>query len=422
MSSGKIIQINPDLFQISKKTKKNRSEKQKISIPKPIIGTSSIKHKLLNRIKQKKTEENNLNKKNISPKMPSEEPNSSTFEKSISFKKRNNRKEVIDSGAKSNFSGIGWGRMKDQYEEENENVEPSNEYDETENELSSAIDYFDNISKREKEKEKLLNKTYKNRINTSNNTTPTLNNISLNIPYQLKSTSEPYTSVQNNNNINSIVNNILDDLPYGCLKGGMKPTYKKWINSVKNYSSMSNTDRVDAVRPPTPPKKRPEEKVFTENEYKESLFTEPDKHKENILKKQIDDKLKKIESEQQTLDDMDNEIEPIGGDNVSDKKYVKKITKRKYTLGKSIKYRKVGVLIKGRQTKKNIINSHKKLKQTDIHQIKKYLKKHGILKIGSLCPDEILRKIYESVMLSGEVNNINKNTLIHNFLNDDEIK
>jgi hypothetical protein len=390
--SGKIIQINPDLFQISKKTKKNRPEKQKISIPKPIIGTSSIKHKLLNRIKQKKTEENNLNKKNILPKMPSEESNS------------------------------GWGRMKDQYEEENENVEPSNEYDEKENELSSAIDYFDDISKREKEKEKLLNKTYKNRINACNNITPTLNNISLNIPYQLKSTLEPYTSVQNNNNINSIVNNILDDLPYGCLKGGMKPTYKKWINSVKNYSSMSNTDRIDAVRPPTPPKKRPEEKVFTENEYKESLFTEPDKHKENILKKQIDDKLKKIESEQRNLDDMDNEIEPIGGDNVSDKKYVKKITKRKYTLGKSIKYRKVGVLIKGRQTKKNIINSHKKLKQTDIHHIKKYLKKHGILKIGSLCPDEILRKIYESVMLSGEVNNINKNTLIHNFLNDDEIK
>ena len=185
---------------------------------------------------------------------------------------------------------------------------------------------------------------------------------------------------------------------------------------------MSNTDKVDAIRPPTPPKKRPEEKVFTESEYKESLFFEPDKHKETILKKQIDTKLKKIENEQQNLDDIDNEIEPVGGDNVSDKKYVKKITKRKYTLGKSNKYRKVGVLIKGRQTKKNIINSHKKLKRTDIHQIKKYLKKHGMLKTGSSCPDEILRKMYESVMLSGEVNNTNKNTLIHNFLNDDEIK
>jgi hypothetical protein len=359
MSSGKIIQINPDLFQISKKTKKNRPEKQQVSIPKPIIGTSSIKRKLLNRIKQKKTEENK------SPKATSEL-------------------------------------------EQDETEETTNEI---EDELSNAIDYFDNISKREKEKEKLLNKTYKNRIHT----TPILNNISLNIPYQLKPTSQ-------NNNIDSIASNILDDLPYGCLKGGTKPTYKTWINSVKNYSSMSNTDRVDVVRPPTPPKKRPEEKVFTESEYKESLFFEPDKHKETILKKQIDTKLKKIENEQQKLDDMDDEIEPIGGDNVSDRKYVKKITKRKYTLGKSNKYRKVGVLIKGRQTKKNIINSHKKLKRTDIHQIKKYLKKHGMLKTGSSCPDEILRKMYESVMLSGEVNNTNKNTLIHNFLNDDENK
>ena len=56
----------------------------------------------------------------------------------------------------------------EEYEEENENVELLNEYDETENELSSAIDYFNNISKREKEKEKLLNKTYKNSITEKN--------------------------------------------------------------------------------------------------------------------------------------------------------------------------------------------------------------------------------------------------------------
>ncbi len=144
----------------------------------------------------------------------------------------------------------------------------------------------------------------------------------------------------------------------------------------------------------------------------------PDKHKENILKKQINDRLKKIETEQHDmLKEVDDDVDPTLGE----KQYVKKIIKRKYTLGKSPKYRKVGILIKGRQTKKNIINSHKKLKHTDIYQIKKYLKKCGMLKTGSSCPDEILRKMYESAMLSGEINNINKNTLIHNFLNDDEI-
>ena len=172
----------------------------------------------------------------------------------------------------------------------------------------------------------------------------------------------------------------------------------------------------DKIRPPTPPKKRPENESIEENTA--NLFEEPDKHKEIILKKQINDKLKQIESEQkQTLNTLEDDTID---DNISDKQYVKKITKRKYTLGKSSKYRKVGVLIKGRQTKKNIINSHKKIKKTDIHQIKKYLKKHGMLKTGSSCPDEILRKIYESAILSGEINNTNKNTLIHNFLNDGE--
>ena len=378
MSSGKIIQINPDLFQISKKTKKNRPEKKNISIPKPIIKTSIIKRKLLNRIKQKKSEEN---------------------------KNKNNKNNKI------NYSEV------DDFIDDNlENTDDNTEHEEPEDELSNAINYFDTMSVREKEKQKFLNKTYKNRNLNSNNSS--LNNLSLNIPYQLKTNSY---NIQENDKLNNITNDILDDLPYGCLKNGMKPTYKKWINSVKNYSSMVDTDI--PPRPPTPPKKRQEDKInnFTENEYKESLFTEPDKHKENILKKQINDKLKKIETEQHDmLKDFDNNIEPIAGENVSDRQYVKKITKRKYTLGKSPKYRKVGILIKGRQTKKNIINSHKKLKHTDIHQIKKYLKKRGMLKTGSSCPDEILRKIYESAMLSGEVNNTNKNTLIHNFLNDDE--
>lgn len=384
MSSGKIIQINPDLFQISKKTRKNRQDKDKerskISIPKPVIGASSIKRKLLNRIKQKKMEETKEAKKSILPKKINDED------------------------------------MSD--DEEDDDMNDKHVDDEDEDELSSAMNYLDSVSKREKEREKILAKTYKNRGGKNNSV---IEHVSLNIPYQLTSSTET-----NKSDVNSVVNNILDDWPYGCLKGGTKPTYRTWINSVKKYSNMSSTDY---VRPPTPPKRfkerereREKENNFTDDEYKESLFNEPDNYKELILKKQIDDKLKKIENEQKKIDDMDDDIEASGGNNVSDKKYVKKIIKRKYTLGKSCKYRKVGVLIKGRQTKKNIINSHKKIKQTDIHQIKKYLKKHGMLKTGSSCPDEILRKMYESAVLSGEINNTNKNTLIHNFLNDDEIK
>ena len=102
------------------------------------------------------------------------------------------------------------------------------------------------------------------------------------------------------------------------------------------------------------------------------------------------------------------------------KKYLKRTVKRKFTLGKSDKLRRVSVLIKDRQTRKNIINSQKELKKTAITDIKKYLRQHGMIKVGSTCPPDILRKTFESAILTGEVTNTNKDILLHNFLSSDK--
>ena len=48
--------------------------------------------------------------------------------------------------------------------------------------------------------------------------------------------------------------------------------------------------------------------------------------------------------------------------------------------------------------------------------IKKYLRKHNLIKIGSIAPDDVLRNIYERSYLSGDVYNKNPDMLIHNFL------
>ena len=106
--------------------------------------------------------------------------------------------------------------------------------------------------------------------------------------------------------------------------------------------------------------------------------------------------------------------------NEKNKKYLKKTIKRKFTLGKSDKLRRVSVLIKDRQTRKNIINSQKELKKTTITDIKKYLRQHGMIKVGSTCPSDILRKTFESAVLTGEVTNTNKEILLHNFLSSDK--
>jgi uncharacterized membrane-anchored protein len=107
-------------------------------------------------------------------------------------------------------------------------------------------------------------------------------------------------------------------------------------------------------------------------------------------------------------------------ENEKTKKYLKKTVKRKFTLGKSDKLRRVSVLIKDRQTRKNIINTQKELKKTTMTDVKKYLRQHGIIKVGSTCPADILRKTFESAVLTGEVTNTNKDTLLHNFLSGEK--
>ena len=248
--------------------------------------------------------------------------------------------------------------------------------------------------------------------------------------------------------------NPAPDVPYGCLKGGSKPSYRSWIQTRKNIDlpDIFNVNSQPPIninaRPPTPPKK---------NTFTEPIVSNVVASREQRLE-QIKNKLRRIQSEEnghkpevQNLAKNLSILEPISqiGSIIEDlpqfdentpakiqeilaasepiakktepelKKYIKRTIRRKFTLGRSDKMRRVGILLKDKQTRKNVINAQKELKKTSITDVRKYLRQHGMIKVGSTAPNDILRKTFEAAMLAGEVTNNNKDVLLHNFLNED---
>lgn len=394
MSSKKTIQINPELFKISgQKTKKNR-EKKELQIN-PIINPNNLKNKLLKRIKEHKSKE-----------------------------------------------------LKQEPNPNNNSIEKTNNFSD---EFYSAVNYLSDLSKKQKQQKILHNKTLKNY--PSINSSP---NISLELPPELAEkntlflpqTSEVY-------NINYKPDN---DVPYGCLKNGKKKTYREWKELTK---TIEHPEIPNLVRPPTPPKKnlgifldgattinnsipisntsisrdQRLEQIKTklkklqdeETQYKmkvmEDLNTIDKKNnsKSNNIIETIDD-LQELDDNQTTTQDI-SEILKIREEKIekeNPKHFLKKTVKRKYTLGRSDKLKKVAILIKDKKTRKNIINTQKELKKMNITDVRKYLRQHGIIKVGSTCPPDILRKTFESALLAGEITNVNKDILLHNFLNNDK--
>ena len=98
---------------------------------------------------------------------------------------------------------------------------------------------------------------------------------------------------------------------------------------------------------------------------------------------------------------------------------IKRITRKStYKLGKINGKNKVGILVKNRETQKNIKHEVSILKQKPIQDIKNYLRSKNLIKVGSNAPNDVLKKIYEDSILSGEIINTNNNNMIYNYLNN----
>jgi hypothetical protein len=89
--------------------------------------------------------------------------------------------------------------------------------------------------------------------------------------------------------------------------------------------------------------------------------------------------------------------------------------KKVFQLGRNKKNKTVSVLLKNNSTRKKIENDKINFKKTNISTVKKFLKKQNLIKFGPTAPNNLLREIYESTKLCGEITNDNTKSLIHNF-------
>ena len=310
-------------------------------------------------------------------------------------------------------------------------------------EFNDSINYLSQLSKKHKTVEQNLNKTIRQKHDLID---PNQVYVDVELPQELK---EVITPAINSLSLNSLPlintipfnsvpksNYILDNqVLYGCLKNGVKPTYRQFT-------------RRSLPAFPVPELSEREKKLnMLKGQYKGSTMPMSVPMQMQEIQ-EIQEVPIQMQEQPYIFDDslLEEQIYPIQPDPILSTpsvlapvltpvlapvltpvlvtepiprpKLIKKTIRRKYTLGKSNIYRKVSVLIKNNETRKKVIVAQKELKKKSIHEIKKFLKDRFLLKSGSSAPNEVLRKMYESVMLTGHVTNNNKDTMLHNFMND----
>ena len=189
---------------------------------------------------------------------------------------------------------------------------------------------------------------------------------------------------------------------FGCLKGGMLPT-RSQFTTVKNVHALSQPS-LPTIPTAVPTIAYPAPNLVVPHTPVPNAFVTGGKP--SFTQTKTAEMLEKIEKKnaiKQRIRVMKQ----------------KKILKRTYRVGRSRVAPKVSVLISNKTIRNKIASQVNELKQTPIQDVRKYLIQKGLIKVGSITPNDVLRKMYESVnLVCGEIQNHNPETLLYNFLKD----
>lgn len=368
--SRKIIEINPDLFTLKKTFKNKKEKKQKPNIE---VKSNQVKKELLKKIKdyQKKNQDDNTEKINSNTSINdniNDQSFNDEFNTSLSF--------LQDLNEKKHNTKIKKQTLKKERKLQNNliNLDLPNDLKDVTTDVTSSV-IIDNSNR-------IASSNNENSKNSENNDIIISNNSEISEISEISKNSENNDLIISNNS--SI---ILEEKPYGCLKSGNKPTFREWKRLTQKRQDLNSANTFTNIE---------KIKIHSENsiEDKEELQNKDN----NIIIKERQEKLQNIKK------------------NFNNKNILNVIDRHtkttKYKLGKQGKH--VSILIKNNTTRKNIKEDITKLYKKSIIEIKNYLKKHNLIKVGTNAPNDVLRQIYEQSILAGDIKN--NSNFIYNYL------
>jgi len=251
-------------------------------------------------------------------------------------------------------------------------------------EFKEAHNYLQSLTEKKKQEN---NTTIRNHIPTTQSLLfqPSLD--------PLKNSINEVANVMTHNtpfNIQPSIQNIAPH--YGCLKGGQLPTYRTIMNQTRKQPIMN------IVQP-----------------QQQQHIGGASVDQQKIMEQKINDSMKRVNEMKETA----AKLQQIKSSSRPKKMKRKRTLRRTYKVGKSKIAPKVSVLVSNKTIRNNTSTKSQLLKQVSIEEVKQFLVKRGLIKIGSITPNDVLRKMYETtIMMCGEVYNHNPENLMYNFFND----
>ena len=208
----------------------------------------------------------------------------------------------------------------------------------------------------------------------------------------------------------------LPEPTYGCLKNGRLPTYRTWVNQTRknnpNPQQQKQSLPPQIIYPSQLQYQQPSQIII--NNPNKTQVSIPVVPIQEIPKSNTDGLIKQFSKIQQF--ERKNTTTPISKKWKYPKQ--KKTIRRTYYVGRSKVHPRISVLVSNKTIRARTTLKQQELKQVPITDVRKYLLKHGFIKVGTSSPNAVLREMYESAQLiCGEIKNHNSENLLYNYFN-----